>query len=569
MTTRTLLIHALLWTGGVYCVNFIFLGFLIGPFDFDHLSTYYELAWRFWRTQIGLPHYNPYFCGGRTLGADPQIPIFNPLVFLVPLISSIQLVKIEMLTQLAVGAYCLVKILEYFKASTEGILWGLLLFLAGGATVARFMVGHVTLGFIFLFPVFLYLSYRLSETGRRWGYWLAYWGLFIYCGLYKPNFLIYAVPLLLIETATRSILLRSVMPLVVLFSGITWCLVVNAITFLPAGYYFSLFPRSAQEIPTTLPLTAFLANMLLPLKAVPEALYGSPFYQRHEYNLFIGPIAVYFVTRAWPEIKKSAEMKSLLVLLIFSMFLGMGSASPEKLSYLPYTWFWRFWPGFTSVRVPPRFWFGAFIALVVFSACGYRKIRPLGFLIVGVLPLVFASTINLTKTSLLAHTSSWWSPESFPSEIHWTHADVDEPYLPIRLGLGVLECVDNIPTFQAPDLEMGDSLQIKSSGTVRVSAAWKNWKTIQLEAVGQPPYSFSLNINHSRFWKFSDPKVSITSQLGSRLTLTSLNTDRLQGELVFTQPYVREAFVISLISTLTFLIVCCTYIIRRRRPLLL
>ncbi len=69
-----------------YAIHFLVLGFLIGPFDYNHLSSYYELAWRFWRGPGGLPQYNPYLCGGRTLGGDPQIPVFHPLILLIPLI---------------------------------------------------------------------------------------------------------------------------------------------------------------------------------------------------------------------------------------------------------------------------------------------------------------------------------------------------------------------------------------------------------------------------------------------------------------------------------------------------
>ena len=47
--------------GLLYVVNFLLLGFEIGPFDYDHLSGYYELAFRFWQ-QGEFPGFNPYLC---------------------------------------------------------------------------------------------------------------------------------------------------------------------------------------------------------------------------------------------------------------------------------------------------------------------------------------------------------------------------------------------------------------------------------------------------------------------------------------------------------------------------
>src|SRR3989338_4794773 len=86
-----------------YAINFLFLGFLMSPFDYDAMASFYEVAWRYWRYDTGLPSFNPFLCGGRPLSGDPQTPLFNPFLLLVPLLGAVWVVKIELLFQLVLG----------------------------------------------------------------------------------------------------------------------------------------------------------------------------------------------------------------------------------------------------------------------------------------------------------------------------------------------------------------------------------------------------------------------------------------------------------------------------------
>jgi len=385
----------------VYVVNFGFLAFLIGPFDYDHLSGYWELAWRFWRTSPGLPHYDPYLCGGRTLGADPQLPIFHPLLLLVPILGATVLVKWEMLAQLSAGAWGLLGMTRHLGISSEGKRWALFLYLAGGAVVARFLVGHVTLGFFFLYPLFIYLSYR----GAR----LPYYGLFLYASLYKPNFLIYAVPALLVEASARAVAQRQPRIFVDCIIGVTLGAFGGAVSLIPSWRYFAQFPRVDGTQPLLVPFYAFIANLLLPLKAIPKAFYGDGFLQRHEYNLFLGPAALLY---AWKgRLPLSAEWRALAILGIFSLWMGFGAPTAHFSPLWIYSWFRPWWPGFASIRVPTRFWYGTFLALILFSARGFCLPKTRGTFIawlgIGVLPLLLSAAINLSKPSVLATETEW------------------------------------------------------------------------------------------------------------------------------------------------------------------
>ncbi len=545
----------------VYILNFVLLGFLIGPFDYDHLSTYYELAWRFWQTGGGLfPHFNPYLCGGRTLGADPQIPIYHPLVFLVPVLGPTLLIKFEMLAQLALGLYGLDRLLRHFHCDEEQRLWGLLLFASGGAVVARFMVGHVTMGFFFFLPLFLWMSYRFSSWHQvRTSFFAAYCFLFIYSGLYKPNFIIYCVPLLLAEVAVRSLVQRNIRPLAVFLFALALSMGANAPTYLPAWSYFREFPRLSGSEPQLIAFYSWIANALLPLKAIPKAFYGGGFSLPHEYNLFVGPAALVFAFRSFRERDRidGSEMAGLLTLLVASFWIGLGSPSHSFSIFYPYSWLWNGWPGFQSVRVPPRFWFGSSVVLIILSSIGFRypvtaRMRRV-FLLWGPILLVAHAAINLSKTTVLATTTQFSIPRAFPSRIVLTHTNPDFPYAYVRLGKAVIECVENIETHRTPDLVEADTLQLTSPSNVSGSADWDGWNRISIQAHAHTPFTVALNLNHAPYWKLHASSGEIISRFGEPLTLRSEDGE-LTGLLVFEQPWVREAVTLSLMVWALFLL---------------
>src|SRR5690606_32381935 len=103
-----------------------------------------------------------------------------------------------------------------------------------------------------------------------------------------------------------------------------------------------------------------------------KAWYGQSAILRHEYSVFIGPVAAVFAAwglrRIWPE---RAERLSLLIFGIASVWIGLGR-STESLSVLePFGWLREIWPGFSSNRAPVRLWIGAYLAVIVFSALGF------------------------------------------------------------------------------------------------------------------------------------------------------------------------------------------------------
>lgn len=550
--SETKLAKALFWTLFFACTAYVLslgaLGFVVGPYDYNHLSSYYELARRHWLSDSFWPHFNPYLCGGRTLGGDPQVPIFHPVTLFSFIVGPVFALRLEMLALLALGAWGMWAWLRHWNVSTEGRLWGTFLFLSGGFTVARVLVGHVTLGFYFLLPLYFYLSYRICESKER--DWNAICGLFwltLYSGWYKPNYFLHAVPLLAIEAVARSALSRSPKPFL-LFSAATLVAGLGgAVGLWPASVYFAQFPRVAEGI-GTVPLYTLLASLLLPLKALPESWYGPLFLQRHEYSVFVGPVALWFALRAR---KLGAEQKALLIFAVFSAWMGLGSAGTLEPTR-PFSWFAAVWPGFASIRVPVRFWNGVFLAAVAFSAVGFRWPQKRGGLalvvFLGVLPLSAQLLINLTKINSMATGLQWNPPSAYPAEIWRVHAPTDESYAPLRLGQAVLECVENVPALGASGVTEGPILQYEASPPQQWLLRRFGWSEIDVKRLHpEGTAQLSLNLNHHPYWRATQGRI--VSAPGERLKL-ELPPGVAEATLLYEQPRVRAAAALTLLTLL-------------------
>lgn len=553
--------YALYFILGCYLINFFFLAFLIGPFDYDHLSGYWEIAYRFWKTHQGSPQFNPYLCGGRTLGGDPQIPIFHPFLFLLPVLGPTVLIKWEMLGQLALGICGLRGMLKHLKVSDPGKAWAVFLYAAGGGAIAKFLVGHVTLGFYFLYPLFFYLSYHLQiwQGTRSRLILFLYWLLFIYCGMYKPNFVVYGLLPLLIEVTVRSVLKRNLRPLFYFGMGSLLCGLLNASHYLPSWKYFADFPRTEGAFPYSVPFFTLLANLLLPLKSIPKAWYGEQgFLQRHEYNVFLGPVALFFVFRFFKTKQNwNAEWVSLALFVLLSAILGLGTSQTEFSLFSPYTWARTIWPGFQTIRVPTRFWYGVYLGLILFSAASFswpqkRKFQLLVFTL-GMLPLLIMASVNLFKTSVFATHTQFSPNRSFPSEFSWVPGSLsrDDSFTELRRGVGVLECVENLENFRCRSLTEGPLLK-SSTPLDSWKTHWENWSSFSISAHSKSATQLSLNLNHSPYWHFQGTGAHIISQNGEPLTF-QIEKGPVAGHVKFIQPLEKEGLWISAVAAFCYL----------------
>ncbi|MBI1859583.1 MAG: hypothetical protein HYR96_01525 [Deltaproteobacteria bacterium] len=526
--------------GLLYLINFGLLGFLLGPFDYDHISGYYEIAWRYWRYGSGLPHFNPFLCGGRPLAGDPQLPLFHPIIVLVPLLGAVWTVKIELLFQLSLGLWGLNGILKSLGCLAEERWWAAFCYLCGGAIVARFLVGHVAIGYSLFTPAILYIAHRLDDKPLGPGLILSYWLLYWYGFLGKPNFAIMAVPALFIESTARSFTKRSPVPLAHALLACAVGTLLNLPSALPALDYFALYPRLNDGIPNAIPLHTFFLSLLLPLKTLPEKLYGPHYFGRHEYALFLGAVpavlAAIGLRRNWRE----PHLMALLIWALASVTIGLGTDSAAN--YLrPYTWFYSYWPGFQSVRAPMRLWYAAFLAVIVFSALAFRTRWPGSrrfWLIITAVPLLLNAAINLSKTTILARKTQWAGESRYTDQFTLTSGAASN-YFPIRRGEGTRHCFFNIVIPQAP-LAEGPMLPEIPGVTLR----WLGWNQIRVEW-DRPPPKLALNLNHATYWRFEGSGATVSSKDGEPLTLT-FSQGPVHGSLLYELPRLKLALFVAL-----------------------
>lgn len=559
------------------------LGFLIGPFDFDHLSAYYELAWRFWHDSLfsgrpSLPQYNPYLCGGRTLGADPQLPVLHPLAFLVPLLGPVWLFKLELLAQVLFGAWGMYRLSRLLGFAEETLSLGMLLFLGGGAVVSRILVGHVPLGYVFLWPWILYLGMRLDtsrgrETSRLL---LCYAALFAYCSWYKPNFLIYGLPLIAVEAFGRGVARRSIRPIAYVAIASGFAALVAFASLWPASIYFREFPRSSGERPLWSYWNGLLVNVLMPLKAIPKAWYGDDVHMRHEYNLFVGPFAVFLaffgVREAWK--RHRTAVISLGLAAIVGALLGFGPRPDNYLGVWLYGLFVDFWPGFSSVRVPVRLWLGVFFFFVLMAPFGWRRFADrkafrIAYLLLAVLPLAGVGVINITKTATHQHGNQFVERryphvDGHPWIEHVNLDNPDHPYKAARWGKGSINCVENLEQLRAPGVHPGALLPSPEAIGGKARLYWISWNRFEVASSAPEEIRIPLNFNHHPYWKVEGTGFSIVSNPGEVLTIAkAASTGESKAEVRFEQKGVVVGF-LGMLAGLAGLLAWALW--NRKRP---
>lgn len=530
-----------------YFINYVLLGFVLDVSDYDQLSGYYEMAWRFWRSGNLIPHFNPYFCGGRPLGADPQIPIFHPFVILVPLLGPTWIVKLEFLGQLLFGLWGLWKYLGFYKCTQEQKVWALFAFAAGGGVVARFMVGHITLGYMFLLPLFFYFVHAQQERPSR-KLFLGYVLLHLYAGLYKPNFLIQALLLIFCYTTLFSIVSKSIKPLLREIAATALSVLVSAVIYLPAHFYFLENPRKDSAAPLLIEWKALFANFLIPVKAVPNAWYGFGWIQHHEFSEFLGPGVVLLAVLGLRK-QITANRIVLLGVLLFSIWIGMGAPVHEVHLQHIYSWFYPIWPGFKSIRAAPRFWFGAYTILVVCSAFAFQMPKKLpnrlAFLFLLILPLLGNAVVNLSKPTVFAVQTQWTAKRLYPAQPEFVEATDGDSYRFLRQGIGVLHCVENVQVQKAKGLRPGNLMQRGTDAGLK----WKDWSTLEIDTQSTTPLLF--NLNFAREWSFEGK-----GRLGNENGLLSVSPeqDHIKGILKYRLDKMTVALILSGIGLMILLV---------------
>jgi hypothetical protein len=301
---------------------------------------------------------------------------------------------------------------------------------------------------------------------------------------------------------------------------------------------------------------------------------------RHEYSIFLGPVALYYAAKGFSRAfsgKHRPEWIALAVLFVFCAWIGIGAPWHEVSLFYPYTWFHAAWPGFQSVRVSTRLWFGSYLAVVAFSALGFKEPKKrLGlaiFVVIGLVPLLAGAGANLFKTSLEATRTQWNPSRAYPADIVAFNGPTEDQYRHLRVGESVINCTDNVEVYRPKSLQSGrmlgallgsadtDSMAFDGSETFR--SKWIGWNRFRVEARAAGPFVATLDMNHSPLWRL-EGMGHIVSHLGERLTIAS-EDNVIDAELVFEQPFVAAGLAVSGVSLWALLCYAGYAFLRKKR----
>lgn len=111
-----------------------------------------------------LPLWNPYYCGGNALLANPQSSFLNPLFIFVLIFGEVIGLKISIFIYLIIGLFGMFLLARYLKISLISSYLSAFLFMLSGSYAMHLSVGHTTWMQLALIPyVFLFYLKGLKE----------------------------------------------------------------------------------------------------------------------------------------------------------------------------------------------------------------------------------------------------------------------------------------------------------------------------------------------------------------------------------------------------------------------
>ena len=337
-------------------------------FDWPINSAYYDWA-RTAFTEYGtFPLYMAGAPHSFNLIANPQSPVFSPLIGLLLLLPAGTYVKVLLVTYATLGLIGMIALVRQHGVGPEIACFAGVVFTFNGFFLAHFAVGHPFFVAVYLLPVLLLLFERARRGSR-----VALWGA---AGV---NVLV------LLEGANHPFLWQNV--LLLLLAG-AWCL--ESRSFCPAWTWlrfqalslglgaFKLLPMLAEfhgyaagkrnlGLPPAAALWSLTERGQNAMTTHPDILFqlGSGWW---EYAFYVGVLPCVFVVaglvaarRRWPLLVVGAFF------LVISLHFRAAGTSLDPWSLIEGL------PGWNTQRVPSRFFVMAIFVLLVAAAIGVQR----------------------------------------------------------------------------------------------------------------------------------------------------------------------------------------------------
>ncbi len=479
--------------------------------DWDY---FFQLQWVAYHTVTKfhqLPLWNPYKCGGAPLLGNPQSHIFTPWFALTMLLGPFAGLHMEIPVHVAIawaGAYALARVAG---ARPLGAIGSAMAFGASSWFYLRMGAGGlVTFGYVYL-PWSLAAVLMAAETNQpeySIGAGLALALAFLEAGPYPVMFGVLGFALVLLP---RSVIDRSIRPIIALVETGVWAAGFSAIKLVPSTLWMLQHPRPAGDIEAN--GLGVLWTALF--ESSQHTLMGSPngwgFWEIGAYlGLFAIPAVIGFMR---PRIAATWIIAGVILLA-----LSLGDAVP-----------WGLWPLlhkvplFDSLRLPSRLLILFILVVGVMAALGFdwiASLKPPYGLYVSVFLLALCSINSMLVgppilSDVLNNQSVAGPPINEFKQIARGPGN-NSMLIPAMQNEGVVRCYEYV-NWDTPVRSEGTpgylgEQYIDGSGTVRVVRWTPNALSYEVDA--SAPTVLVINQNYDAPWRLQSGHGEVVSQGG-------------------------------------------------------
>ena len=496
----------------------------VGSDDWDQHLFYYASVLKSIVEYGSAPFWNPWYCGGNVLWANPQVALISP-VYPLALITSLPLaMKFNILLHYWIGLAGMHILLRRVIGVTvlAPVVYLACVFVFSGAPALHLAVGHSTFLPVFYLPIQLYCVLQATRTGRLYyafgaAVWLA---LMIYSGG------MHVVPMALIGIGCLGVLTswarQSWRPLVVILvvvcAGFAYAgpKVVPMARFIYSDSFLDdrndIEDRSRVEwtAPETVPQVYLNRDQHL-ASAVSAQQYGW-----HEYGNYTGALFgfLFLSSLVWVAVSRAQFDRRFGLATgataVFLLVLSVGEFAPLAPASLI-----KLLPFFSSFRIPSRFTIVFVLFAVVTVAWVWRRltVETLGRSVGRFVAVVCV----LASADLVTYNQRWFddafSGTSLPQSFRWfdgpdaitvdTDSDPHGGGAPMLRALfrdrAFFNCYEPLQLVQTSD---SSRPLVYTDGGAQIFETWFDPNTIEFSVLNETsPSLLFLNVNFSPGWR--------------------------------------------------------------------
>lgn len=544
-------------------VSIVFLMALFNNFSYSGLHDwdYHEFSNEVARKSIleykQFPLWNPYYCGGNVMLANPQSAFLSPFYLFVLLFGAVKGLKISALFHLIVGLCGMYVLARYLNITRSGSYLTAFIFMLSGFFISHLGVGHTTfLPIAFLPWVFYYYLKSLKRTRYVFLSSLFLILMFFEGGVYPFMYTFLFITIYSLSELYINKNFTHIKKVLIIFFLVV---LIGSIKFLPLLEFTLHSPPSKYNLEegytTEILINSIINGKLNKLVFYPEFFKGQTNFW-HEYYSYIGLVAL--VLSIMGLIISLKRRSSLVFICIIFFVLSYG-----RNSYLDILGILKLFPIFEFLDVPSRFIIIVLFCLSLFAGffISYLKRKKIPHFLI--ILLVIYITLNLifinSQTIKDKFTIENEVPE--PSKVFYQKINenivkdtknrsqqnfsiISQMYPYLLMNIGTINCYDKVRLPIAAEgiqneTYKGESYYVISNMSPKIIFFSPN--KISLSVNVSKTDLLVINQNHHSGWKVKNGKV--VSYKG--LTATKVNP----SDKIIEMYYLPSSFLVGLILT--------------------